>query len=330
MKTFISTGRFHNPSFQPGMVVFPDSKTFPARIFSNRQAMTLLLTGAAGQVGSRIHDLALKKRIDIVALDRQALDLTEEQKIAEAFQNWHPSLVVNTAAYTAVDRAESEPAMAMAVNRDGAIRLATHCALHGIPLIHLSTDYVFDGNKKGTYDEDDAPSPLGVYGQTKWEGEEGVRKALKKHLILRVSWIFGENGSNFVKTILRLAMEREILRVVDDQRGCPTPAESIATAILELRQRIEKGNFQDWGTYHYCGTPAVTWYQFALAILRSVLSPARLMVKEIIPVRSDEYPTKASRPKNTVLNTAKIRSTLGIEPPFWTDSLPQVVSTFLS
>lgn len=289
-----------------------------------------MLTGAAGQVGSQINSLAQKKGIAVVALDRQALDLTDKRKITDAFRQWHPTLVVNAAAYTAVDRAESESALAMAVNRDGATHLAAHCASHGIPLIHLSTDYVFNGAKKGTYDENDAPSPLGVYGQTKWEGEEGIRKALERHLILRVSWIFSESGSNFVKTIIRQAMERDILRVVDDQRGCPTPAGSIATTILELQQRIQKGNFHDWGTYHYCGTPSVTWHQFALAILRAVRSHAKLMVKEIIPIRSHEYPTKASRPKNVVLDTSKMRSILGIEPPAWADSLDRIVGALLS
>ncbi len=291
--------------------------------------MKVLLTGANGQVGWEIVRRATNHQL--LALTHRELDITHSQVVQHTVKESGADIVINAAAYTAVDQAEQEPDMAFAVNRDGPANLAATCAQLGIPLLHLSTDYVFDGSKAGAYHEDDPVAPLGVYGDSKWQGEEAVRQRLAAHLILRVSWIFGSHGRNFVKTMLRLAKERKQLRVVADQYGCPTYAGDIADVVLRLAERVVqdssfgaisgKNKNSYWGTYHYCGVPATTWHGFAQTIIDIGRMHSPLQVEEIIPIATIDYPTPAVRPVNSVLACQQLQERFAIKPCPWRDGL---------
>jgi dTDP-4-dehydrorhamnose reductase len=291
--------------------------------------MKVLLTGANGQVGWEIVRRATNHQL--LALTHRELDITHSQVVQHTVKESGADIVINAAAYTAVDQAEQEPDMAFAVNRDGPANLAATCAQLGIPLLHLSTDYVFDGSKAGAYYEDDPVAPLGVYGDSKWQGEESVRQRLAAHLILRVSWIFGSHGRNFVKTMLRLAKERKQLRVVADQYGCPTYAGDIADVVLRLAERVVqdssfgaisgKNKNSYWGTYHYCGVPATTWHGFAKTIIDIGRMHSPLQVEEIVPISTIDYPTPAARPVNSVLACQQLQERFAIKPCPWRDGL---------
>ncbi|MBF0417100.1 MAG: dTDP-4-dehydrorhamnose reductase [Magnetococcales bacterium] len=279
--------------------------------------MKLLVTGANGQVGHEIVTLAHQHAIEVCAMGKNELDITNAQAVWTAFETFRPDLVINAAAYTAVDLAESQPETAMAVNRDGAHLLAQSCATHGCPLIHLSTDYIFDGRQSTPYREEDPPTPIGLYGTSKWQGEEAIRVQLPHHLIIRVSWVFGWHGKNFVKTILRLARERESLAVVDDQSGGPTSADDIARMLLQVAEMCGQPGFSDWGTYHYQGAPTLTWHAFAEFIVATAREKIDLPVKEIRPIPTSQFPTPAKRPANSRLDCQRIHDRLGITQPDW-------------
>lgn len=286
--------------------------------------MKLLLTGSTGQVGRMILAIA-PPAFRIAAPPRAELDLTQPQTFAP-FLDAGPDVVINAGAYTAVDRAESERDLAFAVNRDAAAALAQQCAARGIPLIHFSTDYVFDGSKKGAYVETDATAPLSVYGRSKLEGETAVRALNERHVILRCSWIFGPHGHNFVRSIVARAARGEALRVVNDQRGCPTATSSIAKAILAVARRIAAGGEAVWGTYHYAGQPAVTWFEFAEAIV----AEARRWVPatpKIAAIRSEEYVAAAARPANSVLDCAAFTRRFDLAPESWRIPLMESVAS---
>jgi dTDP-4-dehydrorhamnose reductase len=237
-----------------------------------------------------------------------------------------PSIVINTAAYTAVDKAESEPAIAFAANRDGVKNLAQACQQHHIPLLHLSTDYVFDGSKTTPYTEEDLANPINVYGQSKWEGEQLLRAHCEQHIILRVSWVFGAHGNNFVKTMLRLGSEREELKIVADQIGCPTPAAAIAKTLLEIAKQIIAGKTA-WGTYHYCGDKPTNWHELAKTIFELAKNKIPLRIQQVIPITTAEYPTPAKRPQNSVLNTTKCREAFKILACDWQTNLNTMLKT---
>lgn len=284
--------------------------------------MRLAIIGAKGQVGWELSRRAPMFGHEVLAWDVAELDITDAAAVDRALATSGANAVINAAAYTAVDRAEQEPESAFAVNRDGPAHLAVACARLGIPLLHISTDYVFDGTKTGPYTEDDPAAPLGVYGQSKWEGDEAVRRLLPRHLILRVSWVFGVEGHNFVKTILRLAREREELRVVADQRGCPTYAGDIADVLLELAGRIGQIDADNaWGVYHYCGEPPTTWHGFASAIVERARLDEKLKVRTVTPITTADYPTPAARPANSVLDCARLTARFGIHPASWREGL---------
>ncbi|MBF0163952.1 MAG: dTDP-4-dehydrorhamnose reductase [Magnetococcales bacterium] len=291
--------------------------------------MKLLVTGAQGQVGHEIVALAAQRDIHLTALGRNDLDITAPQAVQGALETHRPDLVINAAAYTAVDLAESQPEAAFAVNRDGARHLASACAAIGLPLIHLSTDYIFDGRQSTPYREADPPAPLGRYGVSKWEGEEAVRALLPRHLIIRVSWVFGMHGKNFVKTILRLARERESLAVVDDQTGGPTAADDIARMLLDVAEKALQPGFSDWGTYHYQGTPAVTWHAFAHVIVAAARQRIELPVREIRPIPTAQFPTPAQRPANSRLDCQRIHDRLGIPMPDWRPAVQALILKLL-
>jgi len=282
----------------------------------------ILLTGAGGQVGHEVKRLAGERGRALVGLTRAQLDIADGKDVDRVFQQVQPSLVINAAAYTAVDRAEEEVEAAMLANRRGPAVLAAACRERHIPLIHLSTDYIFDGNRAGAYGEDDPAAPTGIYGLSKWQGEEEVRAALTEHLIIRVSWVFGPHGNNFVKTMLRLAAERDELRVVADQHGCPTSATDIAHAVLTIAGRIGQGEKVPWGTYHFCGTPETTWHGFAETIIHEAVRMGLLAhAIPVHPITTDQYPTPARRPLNSVLDCRKIARAFGVQPPSWHEGL---------
>jgi len=289
--------------------------------------MRLLITAANGQVGTALTDQALARGLDVVALLDRQLDITDAGAVRRAVETHRPGLVINAAAYTAVDRAEQEPDLAFAVNVEGPTVLAEACERAAIPLVHYSTDYVFDGRLSRPYREGDAPNPLGVYGRSKWEGEQAVRQRLERHVILRLSWVFGCSGQNFVRSILRLCREREELRIVADQRGCPTAASDVAGATLAIAGELSRGR-QLQGTYHFCGTPATTWYDFAGAIIDEARHHGPVATRRLIPITTDEYPTAAKRPEDSVLDCAALESVIGIGSRSWPAALPAAVAAF--
>ena len=287
--------------------------------------MRILLTGANGQIGSEIARQADIRNYSLIACQRTDLDITDAEAVHSAIMDSSVQVVINAAAYTAVDQAEKEPERAYAVNRDGPHFLALACHQKNIPLLHLSTDYVFSGKEQEPYRENDAIAPLGVYGDSKWQGEQCVRQQLSQHLILRVSWVFGQAGNNFVKTVLRLAREREQLKIVADQYGCPTYAADIATVLLTLAEKVTFSQHSAWGTYHYCGLPAVSWYEFAEKVLKLANNYETLMASEVIPITTAEYPTLAQRPAHSVLDTRFLQETFDIAPRFWQEGLAQTL-----
>ena len=281
--------------------------------------MSILLLGAGGQVGREVADrLAPGDK----ALTRSALDITQAAELAAMLDAQRPRVVINAAAYTAVDRAETEVAAAFAVNADGPGHLAAACAQRGIALLHLSTDYVFDGRATAPYRRADAVNPVSVYGRSKAEGERRIREVLPEHLILRVSWVFGLHGGNFVKTMLRLAETRDELRVVDDQFGGPTPAAAIAEALVALARRVIAGQSLPWGCFHYQGTPTVSWHAFAKTVFAEALRMGVLKrAPRLIPIRTTEYPTPAARPLSSRFDLSDTTAELGLQAPDWRTAL---------
>jgi dTDP-4-dehydrorhamnose reductase len=281
--------------------------------------MKIVVFGAGGQIGREVCRATWPPGHTILPLDRKAVDITESAAVGALLTQEAPDLAINLAAYTAVDRAESEPDQAWAANCAGAAHIAAACGENATPLIHLSTDYVFDGRKTGPYREDDAVGPIGVYGSSKEAGERAVRAALAQHVILRTAWVFGAHGANFVKTMLRLVAERSVLRVVADQHGCPTPAADIAAALTVVAGQIERGGAR-WGTYHFAGDIPISWHGFAEAIFD--LAATR---PEVEPITTDQYPTPAQRPMNSVLDCRKIHDVFGISAPSWRKGLASVI-----
>ncbi|MEE9529452.1 MAG: dTDP-4-dehydrorhamnose reductase [Syntrophobacteria bacterium] len=292
--------------------------------------MRILLTGANGQVGWELSNRGAKRGLEILALDRADLDITDPVLVSEEVNRSGVSLVVNAAGHTAVDQAESEPELAFAANRDGPAYLASACGKAGIPLVHVSTDYVFDGQKKGVYLVTDPVSPLSVYGKSKAAGEVEVRKHLKEHFILRTGWLYGVHGHNFVKTMLRLGREREVVQVVADQYGCPTSAADLAETILRIAAQFLQGGQVHWGTYHYCGKGVTSWHGFAEEIFRLASEDSSLKVKRVEPISTSEYPTPAQRPASSILDCSVLAKTFGIHPQPWAESLAHMLEVLFS
>jgi dTDP-4-dehydrorhamnose reductase len=262
----------------------------------------------------------------MLTTDRAELDITQQHQVNRFIRVQQPDIVINAAAYTDVDRAESEPELAYATNRDGAAYLAQACADNHIPLLHLSTDYLFDGNKQGGYCETDSPNPRSIYGKSKLEGERAIESILTQHLILRVSWVFGAKGPNFVKTMLRLGRERKVLKVVADQHGGPTWSGDIAGILLNLVKRWRAGETIPWGTYHYSGQPATTWHAFAEVIFEQAEELEVIDTSpKVEPITTMEYLTTAPRPLNSVFDCHKIAQELGIVQPDWRVGLKELL-----
>ncbi len=291
----------------------------------------ILLTGAGGQVAWEIERRAAAARLSVKALSKLELDITDNKAVHSVVAATGPQIVINAAAYTAVDKAETDKERAFAVNRDGPGHLAAICAAREIPLVHISTDYVFDGAAKDPYMEEDFTAPIGIYGDSKLAGEAAVRAFLDRHVIVRTAWVYGEHGHNFVKTMLRLGRERDVLRVVDDQRGSPTFAADLADALIVLARRLigETLPEEAYGTFHYTGGGAVSWHGFAEKIFDLAARDLGRRPK-VEPITTAEYPTPAKRPANSVLDCSKIGRIHGIMQRPWEDALKEMLAKTLA
>jgi len=293
--------------------------------------MRIIIFGLNGQLGYELMRQGRALKLDIQGVDLPQTDITDRDQVIDAFNAYRPSQVVNAAAYTNVDGAESEIELAMSVNRDGPAHIARLCADNNIPLIHISTDYVFDGEKGRPYLETDPVSPIGVYGRSKAAGESAVRSALTEHIILRTAWLYGSHGHNFVKTMIRLAREKKEIRVVSDQYGSPTAAADLAESILKISAIIQRrAAAVAWGTYHYCGHGILSWHEFAEAIVDLCRQNGRVRVKRVCPIKTTDYPTKVKRPRYSALDCSLVNQHFGIDPKPWRSSLAITVQDILS
>lgn len=288
--------------------------------------MRVLITGAQGQLGHELMRLA-SQGFDTVGMGSAELDISDAERVAAVIAELQPQLIINAAAYTAVDKAESEMERAWAVNRDGVAHLAVAAERLSIPVLHVSTDYVFAGDAREPYRECDPTGPTGVYGTSKLGGELELAAKCSRYMILRTSWVFAAQGNNFVKTMLRLGRERDQLGVVADQQGCPTSAASIARALWTLAMQYRDLGSLHWGTYHFSGTPACTWHEFALEIFRQGHQHGLITkIPQVRGIDSAEYPTPAKRPAWSVMDCSKLREQLGISQPDWRLELAAVIT----
>ncbi|WP_413934868.1 dTDP-4-dehydrorhamnose reductase [Nitrospira sp. BLG_1] len=295
--------------------------------------MRILLTGKHGQVGFELQR-ALASLGEVHAVDYAECDLADATAVSTLVRSVRPDLIVNPAAYTAVDKAESEPGLAYAINAVAPGVLGTEAEKLGAWVIHYSTDYVFDGSKSGVYTEDDLTNPLGVYGRTKRDGEIALQESGARYLIFRTSWVVGAHGNNFAKTILRLALEREQLNVVADQYGAPTSAALLADVTAQLvRQRQREGVDRfSYGLYHLVAGGDTTWCEYARFVVSEALTagkPLKLVPEAIRGIRSSEYPTAAARPANSRLDTGKLCRVFGFELPGWENGVRHVLQQIL-
>ena len=284
----------------------------------------ILLIGSQGQVGSELIQ-PLAALGELINPNRQDLDLSDSASVSQVIEHIHPDVIVNAAAYTAVDKAETEKELAFAINAIAPKIMAESAAKLGARLLHISTDYVFDGKKNTPYTEDDPTNPLGSYGQSKLAGETHIRQSCDRHIILRTAWVYGVYGKgNFVKTMLGLGKERKTISVVYDQIGSPTWAKDIADAILLL---LKTDNI---GTYHFTNSGLASWFDFAVAIFEEARSMGfSLTVEEVLPIPTAAYPTPAQRPAYSVLANQKITDLLGQVCPYWRNSLREMLQQLL-
>jgi dTDP-4-dehydrorhamnose reductase len=289
--------------------------------------MKILVFGANGQIGQEFRTLALDSPFQMVFFGRNDLDLTNGNRLLDVLVTNSPDLIINCAAYTAVDQAEANSKDAYSINAAAIELLAKGCADNDIVLIHLSTDYVFDGSGDVPFRESDQVAPVSVYGKTKLAGEIAIKNQLERHIILRTSWVFGEFGDNFVKTMLRIGANKQELEIVSDQWGSPTSAKGIAECCIQICTKInlKKENI-NWGTYHFSGSPYISWYGFADAIFKKAFELGLINKKpRLVSVTSSAFPTIAVRPANSRLNCDKIYSHFDIRPDDWAKKLSFVL-----
>jgi dTDP-4-dehydrorhamnose reductase len=293
--------------------------------------MRLFVVGREGQIARSLREAASNDSSIVTGfVGRPEADLMRPETIGYAIAQFRPDVVINPAAYTAVDNAELEPAAAFALNRDGARAVAAAAARQGVPIVHFSTDYVFDGKKTGFYVESDAVDPQGIYGRSKLEGERAVAEVNPRHVVIRTAWVYAPFGNNFVRTILRLAAERDRLRVVDDQLGCPTYAPDIAAAVIALSRKLVGPGWRPnyAGVTHLAGPDALSWYGFAREIIRQSAAKGRPFVP-VDPIATSDYPTLAIRPANSRLSTARLSSVFDIRLPLMRPSLANCLDRLL-
>lgn len=285
--------------------------------------MKVLITGCNGQVG---HCLVkqLENNAEILALDVDKLDITDKEQVFNTVLEFKPDFIINAAAHTAVDKAEEQEELSYKINRDGPLFLAQAAKQVDACILHISTDYVFEGNKSGIYTEQDPTGPQGVYGASKLAGEIAVQENNPKHIILRTAWVFGEHGNNFIKTMLRLARERDALSIVGDQFGGPTYAGDIASALISIANQVQDGS-TEWGVYHFSGAPHVSWFEFAQEIFQQAEDKKILEKTPVLTsITTSEFPTAAKRPENSKLDCSKIKAVFGIEASNWKMALNRV------
>lgn len=291
--------------------------------------MKILVTGARGQLGRELMDLAAAAGASLTGIDLPDHDIADRAGMAALFGELQPNLVINAAAYTQVDRAESEPQAAERGNHTGPALLAEICRRHDVPMVHVSTDFVFDGRQRTPYTPDTPPAPLSVYGRTKAAGERAVGRRLHRHLIVRTAWLYRAGGTNFVTTMLRLGRERAAIRVVADQFGSPTCAADLAPALLSMGlQATERDG--PWGTFHYCGEGVTSWHGFAGAVFEEARNYTDLAVTDVKAIASSEYPAAARRPAYSALDCSSTTACFGIRPRPWKTSLAETVRKLLA
>jgi dTDP-4-dehydrorhamnose reductase len=288
----------------------------------------ILISGGLGQLGQELARAAALRRIPATALSRAQLDIANSSDVSSALSYIRPAIVVNAAAYTKVDLAETNIEEARRVNEIGPAVLASACAAARVPVIHLSTDYVFDGTKEDPYREADPVCPINVYGRTKAAGEQAVRSALDRHVILRTSWVYSEFGSNFLKTMLHLAKVRDELRVVADQRGAPTSSREVADVILDIAPRLVRGD-NVWGTYHFTSGGVTTWHGFASRIV-AVQAALTGRSPPVSPIATVDYPTAARRPSNSQLDCSLFAEVFAIGRRHWTAGVDATTKALLA
>jgi dTDP-4-dehydrorhamnose reductase len=292
---------------------------------------TVGILGKNGQLGQALLRRSADGDMAVEAFGHTSCDIADQNSVERGLKAKALDVVVNAAAYTAVDQAESEPERAYAVNAMGPANLAVFCTRKHIPLIHISTDYVFDGTQGTPYRESDAIAPLGVYGTSKAQGEENVRKLSEQHIIIRTAWLYSATGRNFVKTMLGLGREKPVLKVVDDQHGCPTSAADLAAAVWQIIRSIRRNDQPCWGTYHYCNQGETTWYGLAQAVFDSARAyPGYpLQVERLLPIPTSDYPTPARRPAYSVLNCDLIQSTFAMKIRSWQTALHDTMNELM-
>lgn len=291
--------------------------------------MKILITGANGQVGQDFLHYA-KNKCTVFSFTHQALTITNKKNVHELIQQIHPDIVINAAAYTQVDLAETNKEEAFLVNATGIQHIASICASLLIPVIHLSTDYVFDGAQKIPYLETAPTHPLNIYGESKLLGEQHLQATHTQHIILRTSGVFSSHKINFVKKMLILGQQKTTLSIVNNQFFCPTATLDIAKTLYTLSEKIGSPTFSDWGIYHYCSKECVSWFDFATAIFNEAKNYPNRILKELIPISSEAYPTPAKRPAYSALNCEKIINHFAIEQPSWQTSLPIIISEYFA
>ncbi|MBA3037604.1 MAG: dTDP-4-dehydrorhamnose reductase [Desulfobacterium sp.] len=292
--------------------------------------MKILVTGSQGQLGWEILREAKSLGFETVGFDLPQIDITIKSDVEKVINNTRPDIVINAAGYTNVDRAEEEKEICFAVNCIGPGNIAAVCSSLEIPLIHISTDYVFDGSGNTPYTEKDIISPINAYGKCKAEGDDAVRNILQKHIIIRTSWLYGIHGHNFLKTILQLGEEKEVIEVVSDQFGSPTFATELANAVLTISSQIQNSSCGNWGTYNFCGTGITTWHGFAEKIIEEARKYMDIKTILVKPITSKEYPTKARRPYYSALDCSLMNRHFGIASKPWQESLKTAIKIICS
>ncbi len=292
--------------------------------------MKILITGSQGQLGWELLREAKSYGFETIGFDLPQIDITIKPDVEKVINNIRPDIVINAAGYTNVDRAEDEREVCFAANCTGPGNIAAVCNNLDIPMIHISTDYVFDGRKNTPYTEKDIISPINAYGKCKAEGDNAVSDVLQKHIIIRTSWLYGIHGNNFVKTILRLGKEKEVLEVVSDQYGSPTFVTDLADAVLTISSHIKNNSGDIWGIYNYCGAGVTTWHGFAEKIIEEAGKYLDIKTILVKPITSKEYPTKAGRPSYSALDCSLINRQFGIVSKPWQESLKMAIKLICS
>lgn len=290
----------------------------------------ILVIGRIGQVGHELRHGCWPAGFAVNFVERPQFDFTRPAEARDAVVAARPDIVVNAAAYTAVDAAESDRDTAFAVNRDGPAAIAEACREIGAALVHFSTDYVYDGRKNGAYVETDPIAPLSVYGASKAEGDAAIASRLDRHVILRTSWVYSATGQNFVKTMLRLGAERERLGIVDDQHGSPTAAADIAAATITVCAALASGKTDGYGVFHFCGGGTTSWHGFACEIFRMAGARGVKTPRLVEPIATEAYPTPAARPRNSRLDCGRLARVYGIAAPPWQESLAAVLDELIT